>query len=200
MKFKELLDDTSWSQIEEALKRLYDVTDHNFEGYMNVVQKLSTMNPKESQMRICINWVPPDGKFVDNGYWDVHGKDGTLHKDTDDVKFFPNAGEEFLNSEVTYALEFSKWCEFLGMEIDTDTANNIELSKADIVAHILYEMTFVGYEEEEIQEKANELKKRAEEIENMSEEELKKNTITIEELKEKLREEKEIDDEQEDEI
>jgi len=186
MKFKELLDDVTWSQIEEALIRLYQVTPHNMEGYMSVVQNLSTLNPKESTMRICIDWVPPDGKFVENGYWDIHGRNGTLHKETDDAQLFPKASEEWLNSEVTYALEFNKWEEWLGMEIDSNTANNIELRRADIIAHALWEMTFCGYEEEEIQDKADELKRRADEVKNMSEEELKKNCCTIEEFKEKI--------------
>ena len=187
MKFKELLDDVTWSQIEEALIRIYNVTPHNMEGYMSVVQNLSNMTPKESvDMRICIDWVPPDGNLVEEGYWDIHGKNGTLHKDTEDAKLFPKAGEDWLNSEVTWSLEFNKWCEFLGMNIDPETANNIELSKADIVAHILYEMTFVGYDEEEIKEQADELKRQVDEIKNMSEEEIKKNTISLDDLKNKF--------------
>lgn len=187
MKFKELLDDVTWMQIEEVLIRIYKVNPHNLEGYMSVVQKLSNMTPKESNMRICIDWVPPDDRFNDEGYWNVHGRNGTLHKDTDDAELFPNADEDFLNSEVTYAIEFNKWAEWLGMEIDTNTANNINLMKADIVAHALWEMTFCGYEEEEIQDKADELKERAEEVKNMSDEELKKNCCTIEEFDEKIK-------------
>jgi len=200
MKFKQLIDDTTWEQIEEALIRIYNVTPHNMEGYMSVVQKLSNMTPKESDVRIFITWVPPDPKWDDKddiGYWDIHGRDGTLHKDTDGAKLFPNASEEWLNSEVTWALEFSEWCEFLGMSIDPETANNIELSKADIVAHVLWEMTFCGYDEEEIQGKADELKEKVEEVKNMSEEELKENCYNnMEEFEEKMKkiiEEKEND-------
>ena len=201
MKFKQLIDDTTWEQIEEALIRIYNVTPHNMEGYMSVVQKLSNMTPKESDMRICIDWTPPDG-FNETGYWDIHGRDGTLHKDTDDAKLFPKAEEDWLNSEVTWGLEFNKWEEWIGMEIDSNTANNIELRRADIVAHILYEMTFVGYDEEEIQDKADELKERVEEVKNMSEEELKENCFTMEEFKEKMKKiidekEKESDNEEE---
>lgn len=190
MKFKELLDDVTWKQIEEALIRIYNVTPHNMEGYMSVVQKLSTMEPvdRKDQMRICICWVPPnEEKLIDEGYWDVHGKNGKLQKDTEDAKFFPNASEEFMNSEVTWAIEFHKWNELLGMEIDNETANNIELTKADIIANILWEMTFISYNEEEIQKESDEIKRRVDEIKNMSEEELKKNCCTMEEFKEKMK-------------
>jgi len=202
MKLKELLDDVTWSQIEESLIRIYNVTQYNLEGYMSVVQKLSTMTPKESNMRLCVVWVPPDGEFVEHGYWDVHGKNGTLHKNDEDADLYVNASEEFLNSEVSYALEFNKWDEWLGMEVDSETANNIELKRADIVAHALWEMTFCGYEEEEIQDKANELKERAEEVKNMSKEELEKNSCSLEECKERMQKridefEKENDNEKE---
>ena len=183
MKFKELLEDITWEEIKESLEKL-DVK--NLEDYRNVYLNLLSLEPTETDTRLCIVWIPPDGKFVDDGYWDIHGRNGKLHKDTEDAELFPNVSEEFLNSEVTWALEFNKWCEFLGMEIDTETANNIELSRADIVAHILYEMTFIGYEEEEIQDKANELKEAVEEIKNMSEEELKKNCCNLEEFKERI--------------
>ena len=201
MKFKQLIDDTTWEQIEEALIRIYNVTPHNMEGYMSVVQKLSNMTPKESvDMRICITWVPPDPRWSDKddiGYWDVHGKDGTLVKESSDFEYFKdNCSEEVANSEQSFALEFNDWNEWLGMSIDPETANNIELRRADIIAHILYEMTFIGYDEEEIKEQSDELKRQVDEIKNMSEEELKKNCCTMEEFKEKMKkiiEEKEND-------
>lgn len=168
MKFKELLNELTWAQIEEALIRLYMVDEVNLENYMSVVRKLSTMKPVESKMRLCVDWIQDDEKFSfnDKGFWSVYGKDG---------------------SEVTWAIEFTKWNELLGMSIDPETANNIELSKADIVAHLLYELTFCGYEEEEIQDKANELNERVEEVKNMSDEELKKNCCTMDELRERLK-------------
>lgn len=72
------------------------------------------------------------------------------------------------------------------MEIDSDTANNINLTEADIIAHILYEMTFCGYEEKEIQDKVDELEERVDELKNTGNEEIKKNSCTIEEPKKKI--------------
>ena len=171
---------------------------------MSVVQKLSNMTPKESvDMRICIDWVPPDGRFNETGYWDIHGRNGTLVKESSDFEYFKeNCSEEVANSEQSFALEFNDWSEWLGMRIDPETANNIELSKADIIAHALWEMTFISYNEEEIQDKANELKSAVEEVKNMSEEELKENCYTMEEFKEKMKKiidekEKESDNEEE---
>lgn len=109
MKFKELFDNVTWSQIEKSLIRIYKITSYNLKDYMSVVQKLSSMSSKESNMKICIDWIPPDDELVDNGYWDVYGRNGTLHKDTEDAEFFSNVGEKFMNSQVTYALEFNKW-------------------------------------------------------------------------------------------
>jgi hypothetical protein len=201
MILKQLIEDTSWEEIKESLIRVCKVSDDNFDGYMSVIQKLSDMEPVLNKTRICVEWVPPDEKFNDEGYWDVHGKDGTLQKDTDDFQFFKDCSEEFANSEVTYAIEFTPWKEWLGMEIDPETANNIELTRSDIVAQCLWEMTFCGYEEEEIQEKVDDLKKRVEDFEKMTPEEIKNNTCTLEELKErleKLTRDKENEDESED--
>ena len=205
MKFYEIISDVDWRKVAKSLIRLYNINENNLQDYFNVFIKLQSLEAKNTNMRICITWVPPDPKWGDKddiGYWDIHGRDGTLHKDTDGAKLFPNASEEWLNSEVTWALEFNKWEVWIGMEIDPNTANNIELRKADIVAHILYEMTFVGYDEEEIQDKADELKERVEEVKNMSEEELKENCYTMEEFEEKMKKiidekEKESDNEEE---
>jgi hypothetical protein len=144
------------------------------------------MNPVVNSTRICITYVHPND--IDNkGHWSVDGMDGTLQKDTEDFKYFKDCSEEFANSEVVYALEFTKWNEWLGMDIDSETLNNVELTKADIVSHILYEMTYCGYQEEEIQEKLSTLNDRVDKIKNMTDEEFEKNTVSIDELMESLK-------------
>jgi len=181
MKFKELLEDVSWQEVEESLVKLHV---ENLENYYKVFFTLFTLEPSSSDMRICIKLIPPDDD--DPSYWEVLGKNGTLHKDTEDVKLFPDATIEFMDSEVEYAIEFRKWEEWLGMEIDENTANNINLMKADIVALVLKEMTYFGYEQEKIKETLDMLKERAEKYKNMSEEELKKNSSSLEEVKKRI--------------
>lgn len=183
MKFKELLEDVTWEEVEESLVKLHV---ENLEDYHKVFLTLSALEPSSSDMRICIKLIPPDDDYDDPSYWEVFGKNGTFNKDTEDVKLFPDAGIEFMDSEVEYAIEFHKWEEWLGMEIDENTANNIDLMKADIVSISLEEMTFCGYEQEKIKETLDEIKRRSDEVKNMSDEEIKKNCISWEELKKKI--------------
>lgn len=56
----------------------------------------------------------------------------------------------------------------------------------EIIAHCLYEMTFVGYDETEIKEQLDAINDRAQEYKNLTEEEKKEQTISLEELKKRL--------------
>ena len=78
-----------------------------------------------------------------------------------------------------YAIEFTPWDEWLSMEIDSNTIS--EFAELDIIAHCLYEMTFIGFDETKIQGELNHLDKTAEAVENMTEEE-KTRLITIDKL------------------
>ena len=82
-----------------------------------------------------------------------------------------------------YAYFFSDWSEILGYQIpDFVTAKHIE---AQYAAPILYDLTFFGYEEEEMISKRNELDRSCEEVKRiheLPEEEQKEYYTTFEEL------------------
>ncbi len=67
------------------------------------------------------------------------------------------------------------------MYIAKDTLENF--SELEIIAHCLYEMTFIGYDEEGIQDQRKSLENTVEKFQNLTEEEQKQQTISIEELK-----------------
>lgn len=54
----------------------------------------------------------------------------------------------------TYGLSFMPWDEWLGGEV----VNNAFLDEVSLLAECLWEMTFHGFDNEEVQERANELK------------------------------------------
>jgi hypothetical protein len=197
MKFKELIDTVFWEFIEDEFHSWYykdkESPEYQLDGYRKVFDELRMMEPKESDMRIGLNlitWDEFENKLVDEPYVIVDGKNGKLQKESDDFKYFQFKDdaerEKVGNEETTWGIEFTPWNEWLGMEIDSETINTF--SKEEIVMHCLWEMTFCGYEQEEIQEKITDLKERVKEIESMSEEELKANTISMDELKEQLAE------------
>lgn len=193
MKFKDIIDIVEWDKVWEELIKEYPDQKKSYDGYYLVFYQLKELEPKESDFTICVERVLDtlhkeccDGEEL--WYYDVNGKNGTLQKEDeqfDNMNFKTEEEKEnFGNQEVSYALEFTKWEEWLGMEISEDTL--IKLTDEKIVAYCLYEMTFCGYEQDEIQSQHTELKNRVDDIKNMTEEDLKKNTVTIEELKEKL--------------
>ena len=60
------------------------------------------------------------------------------------------------------AIEFARWERWLGMEIAPSTLR--QFSPPEIVAHCLHEMSFVGYDQDEIAEVAAEVERRAETV------------------------------------
>ena len=64
----------------------------------------------------------------------------------------------------TVALDFMHWEKWLAMELKIDP--DLDLTDTDIVACILYEMTFHGFDQEVIQEKHEDLKQQVNEIRN----------------------------------
>ncbi|QTY27058.1 hypothetical protein IGB25_00120 [Flavobacterium sp. CS20] len=79
------------------------------------------------------------------------------------------------------------------MEIHPD--NFTDFSELEIIAHCLHEMTFVGFEEEEIQEELQRIDKISEDYKNMTDEEKKANTTSLDELLKDLENEDDKEDE-----
>ena len=113
--------------------------------------------------------------FDDEGYVNVSGKYNYPKENTDEHSY-------------SLALEFTAWNEWLGMDIDKKSLQNF--SELEIIAHCLYEMTFMGFEEEEIQAEMNKVEKDIEDYKNMTDEEKEKNTTSLDELLKEFGEEK----------
>jgi hypothetical protein len=179
MKFQEVLKKVIWNDVKNVLYNYYYKENENYEEeicrYFEVFNKLLDLTPKESnKMRICIeNIANEEDSFVS-----VYGKNGSLNKDSSDFEFWGNVSEEVANAELTYALEFRSWEEWLDMEVTYEVIK--EFSMPEIIAHSLYEMTFVSYDQEIIQERFDGLKKTVEDIKNGN---FKGEIIDTEELK-----------------
>ena len=84
----------------------------------------------------------------------------------------------------SYAIEFKPWDEWLGMTIAEQTLK--EFSEPQILAHCLYEMTFVGFNQEEIQKRFEEIFILTEEIKAITNEEREGKLIPWERIKKEL--------------
>lgn len=78
------------------------------------------------------------------------------------------------------------------MTISQATLENF--SELEIIAHCLFEMTFIGFDKEEIQEELKSLNKTVEDYKNLTEEEKNQSTISLDELKASLDNDEDIEE------
>lgn len=159
MKFKELIDKYNWEDIRSTFIQLYPDQEENIEGHKQVFEELHTLKPVGTKMRIVIEDIfdEYDKKY----YTHVSGKDGTLNKESDPEHF---KDDEIGNQEVSYAIEYTDWAEWLGLEIDQESLS--KYSEPDIIGHCLWEMTFYGFTQENIKKAIDAIDKSAEEAKN----------------------------------
>jgi hypothetical protein len=180
MKFIDLIKNTKWEDIKSFIRD----TD-NIKGYEVMFHKLQTITPKQSDMVIHITHIEPN-ESSDTAYEDVHGTNGSLVKDSEDFEYMNmDKDSPEANAECTYAMDFTAWEEWLDMSIHPDTLQ--KYSPEQIICECLYEMSFISFDPEEIQSKLDELKERVDKIHNMTPEELKEHSYTLEEVMERLK-------------
>src|SRR5262249_36274503 len=128
MKFKEIINRHEWLSIEIIFLKLYPDQKKLLADYREIFESLKTMEP--------LNCDDVDIEF---DQWEkavsVSGRNKKPKK-------------EDISDGV--ALEFRPWKEWLGMSIAAITLK--EFTELEIIAHCLYEMTFIGFDEKEIQD------------------------------------------------
>ena len=163
MKFKKLIQTNSWLSVATIFMELYPDEGKNISGYKKVFEELLYMHPDDSDMLIVVAHQKDD--FDGLEYVDVSGK--YCHPKNEDEKF-------------SQAIEFTAWSKWLGMEISQESL--LHFSELEIISHCLFEMTFAGFEEEEIKEELKSIEKSIEDYKNMTDEEKEANTTSLEEL------------------
>jgi len=172
MKYNTLIKTNSWLSVEVILLNLYPDEEKNISGYEDVYNKLLLMSAEDIDMSIVVTNQKDD--FDDEKYVDVSGRCNN-----------PKSKED----EFSQVIEFTAWSKWLGMDICEESLRRF--SELELIAHCLFEMTFAGFEEDEIQLQMTELEKQIEEYKNMTPEERKTNTSTLEELMKDLDSDKE---------
>lgn len=136
---KEVVLRHSWEAVRETFLRLFPDQEKSINGYEHVYNELGRLVPtsNEGNFVITMRLIEED----EEAYYDISGrKKGDL---------------EF------YALDFTPWEEWLGFFCDEKSLQ--AQGELTFIAHCLWEMTFDGFEQSQIQENLDELKKRAEE-------------------------------------
>jgi hypothetical protein len=141
----------SWKPVEDILRTL---DPEDTEGipelfiHREVFQKMCRMDPplREEWLIFEVREEQPDENGERKSYVDVCCTDGSFDED--------------LGGEIRLALDYRPWAECLGMRVPD--VLRAHYTDEEIVAHSLWEMTFYGTEEEEIQEQGRVLIERVE--------------------------------------
>jgi hypothetical protein len=159
MTLYELFHSVPWSAVETALSGHYKSGESFTEKHQKVFERVLVMEPVTTPMVLFLNTYTEDGE----DYVDLTGQDGTKNRDMDDFKYMgiPD-NDPRADTLVSYALEFRPWQEWLGMAVSPETME--KFPPEEIIAHCLWEMTFIGFEEPEIQKQIEELEKTVEDI------------------------------------
>lgn len=80
-------------------------------------------------------------------------KDGFDEEDNEE--YYAVHGVEIDNHKETYAIEYNPWNQWISMDVKLKDA---DLSREQCVAHIFWEMTWAGHDEETIQKEVDKLK------------------------------------------
>lgn len=134
MKVYELISKYDVDTIVNAVIDEYPDQLRNYFGYDFAVRQLQVMEVIDSEHTVVIEHVDP-------------------HYEDDEP--YENVSTRLPNDDTRWAMDFTPWSEVLGMNIDPDIFNRY--TEQAVIGHILYEMTFNGYSNEETQAKAEEL-------------------------------------------
>ena len=151
--------------IEDVFLQCYPDEVRNLSGYENVFNELRLLHPVDTDISISVRHVKDD--FDNSTYVDVSGYYNDQKKAANDLTD-------------SLALEFTPWEEWLGMDIEKQAL--LEFTGLEIICHCLFEMTFMGYDQKEIQEELNRINDVAEEIKSMTEDEKKQNLLSLDDL------------------
>ena len=151
MKFIELLRKYTDEEIIDELKKNYN--DIHDESYKSALTELRELTPSTEAQDLKINVEIIKEQF---------GEPIEPFLSCDGI------GPDENGEIVRWGIEFDKWEEWLAKDICED--NFKELSEITILAGIIWEMTFIGYTQKDVQDKADELNERFKYIEEHPEE------------------------------
>lgn len=141
MLFKNLFDGVDEKEILKSILEIYPEETNNILSYSNMIIKLKNLTPVESQYILGV--VP----LID--YFNNSIVNSVLGYNVEDNQ--------------TYALDLTHWDEWLGMEVSNKSLQHY--GKEKFIACCLYEMSFISFDESEIDKLAEDLKEAVNDIE-----------------------------------
>lgn len=144
MTLKELLGTVDLDGVLAAIEAAYPGSESDRPGYAKVLADLDGMAPipPEGAMTIVVAREAADPPLAPEPYWRVIGRDG----------------------DTNWSLSFTPWAHWLGLPV---TVEKCDLTPEQIVGHVLWEMTFHGFEESEIEEISDDLEAEVAKIKSL---------------------------------
>jgi hypothetical protein len=165
MKFGDLIANSLWLSVETVFSKIYSDELDYLDDYANVFDQLKYLSPKESNITIIIS--NEIDCFDNEQYVSVSG-------------YYDSKKEITNNLTESLALEFTPWDEWLGMNIDHSSLQ--DFSSYEIICHCLQEMTFMGFNQEEIKNELDKIKEVADDYKNLTEDEKNIKSISLDDL------------------
>jgi len=141
--FKDIVRSCIFKKVKDALLELYPDQKKLIKGYKYVFNILKLMRPRYSKEGRVIE-IEKVGRGK-NTYFSVSG----THTQE--------------GMKQSYALEYTSWSKWLGYEVDKKVLK--KMPKEEIVAHCLWEMTFMGFTQDKIRSRLSVLRRRVKDIE-----------------------------------
>jgi hypothetical protein len=132
MTLKKLIEFNTWPTISLLLMEIYPEAEKNLQHYKMVFEELTVMDYEEMDISIVI--TKEKDEVDGEEYIDVSG----LHNHPKNIE-----------ESYSQGIEFVPWEKWLGMDISKGSFDNF--SQIEIIVHCLYEMTYLGFYEEDIQ-------------------------------------------------
>ena len=186
MILQELLIQLNWNCIWNRMIELYPDQLQYHDQYETIINACKTDTPVPSDMRILLRTIYPTEVEVKNGIdelpWvEVYGNNGITIRESEDLNYNNWLSDKQLDEEVSYALDYTPWNKWIGMEVDSTVLS--QFTPLDIAVHCLWEMTFVSFREAE---RDAELRSIKEDIKKIDSGEMK--MYTTEEVFSRIRE------------
>ncbi|WP_321515407.1 DUF6557 family protein [Marinifilum fragile] len=137
MRLKELIEKHYWQEVQPILLSLYSDQDRNIKSYRLVFEKIKNLQVEESNHEILIRNITESGETY------VH------------VNAISLSEKEIDGELMTYSLILTPWNEWAGMSINAESLSTFP--EKEIIVHCLWEMTFCGFDEEDVKKVSDEI-------------------------------------------
>ncbi len=168
MTFAELVKSNAWLSVKMVLSKLHPDQEEFMDDYQHVFSQLQVITSLPSNVTIDVGRI--HDSYDNAHYVDVSG-------------YYTNPVDRTNEYTNSLAIEYTPWNKWFGMPIDKNSLKNF--SELEIIAHCLIEMTYAGFEQEDIQSGIDRIKGIKEEYDNLTPEENKQQTISLNDLKAK---------------